>query len=72
MKRTIKIIITQNYKLKCFIVDEQGKEIFISIKDNQVEEVTPSILFENNFIYCCPQQKSENIIYFIQQWIENP
>ena len=70
MKASFKIIITNNYKLQCSLINEQDQEIKIQLFEKQQEEYTPCICYEGNMISVC--QKEEKSIHFIQQWIDNP
>ena len=66
-----KIVITNNYKLKCYSIDSEDKETFIQITNEERDEYTPIINFENSFISICQEGKEESFD-FIQKWIENP
>ena len=44
IQSAFKIEITKNYKLRCFYIDSENKEIPIQLKENQ-EEYIPCIIF---------------------------
>ena len=66
-----KIIITKEFTLQCFTIDEEGKENFIQLnKENIKEEYKPTVLFEKNIISIC--QEDEKSIEFVKKWIDQP
>ena len=56
---TFQIKINQEYKLKCFINEEEQEEF-----------ITPNILFDMNEILI--NQQNDKAIDFIKEWIEQP
>ena len=70
MKTTVKITITQEYKLKCSIININGEEFPIKLFMNQSSECSPTITFENNIIRICDE--NENALHFMKEWIEQP
>ena len=72
-KITFQIQITKEYKLKCSIIEQQGKETYIKItEEDQTQEYYPTIQFNNNFISFCKNDHNNETIHFIQKWFENP
>ena len=71
MKVLFKIVINEEYYLKCSIIDSENKEIEIKLKDQQTQEYNvPCITFDENKIFVC--KNNEKTIHFVQKWIENP
>ena len=62
--KIFKIIITQEYKLKLSLIDQEEKETVLQ------SDFTPLISFDNNHISF--QQENQNAIDFMTKWIENP
>ena len=72
MKVQFKIVITEDYHLKCSTINDQDIETSIQLpSDNRVEYV-PNILFHINTIFICPNEVNGNEINFMKEWIENP
>ena len=69
MSVLFKILITNDFKLKCSIIDEQNKETIVKLEENK-EEYLPSILFNTNTIDIC--KEDTNSFHFMKNWIENP
>ena len=59
-KRIFKIVITQEFKLKCSVIDENGSETIVKLHENDDEEYSLTFEFQNN-----------NIDY-IEEWSNNP
>ena len=67
---TLKIKITDKYKLQCFTINEEGIETIIQLPNQPQEEYSPTISFGKIFVTIC--QENDKSIEFIQQWIEHP
>ena len=70
-KSTLKIIITQDYKLQVKHILSKNNETFVYLPNNHQEvSYDPCILFNGNSISIC--QNNIQSIHFLQQWLDNP
>ena len=66
---TIKIIITNEYKIQIKLINTENKEEFFKLIDDK-EEINPCISFNGNFIEI--GRENDKTIHFMKEWIENP
>ena len=66
-----KIIISQDYKIKCCYVDSQNNETPIKLNNSEQEYYPIIISFDNNFKYTVSQE-NEKSIQFMEDLFTNP
>ena len=69
-KIQFKIIITEQFTLKCSYIDSENKETLIHLPHNKQEEYIPNITFSHDMYSVC--KENENAINFLQSVFENP